>query len=134
MAENNKILVVDGETYTLEFLSYYLSQNGFVVYTSTNGRDAIQQARRILPGIIMLEVMLPEMDGFETCFELRKIKELKNTLIALISERNEDTAQIIGFEVGADDYIKKPVRVNVLIHRLNALLRRVNKTNRNNLA
>ncbi|MCB0806415.1 MAG: response regulator transcription factor [Bacteroidales bacterium] len=123
--QSNTILLVDDESYTLEFLDYNLSKNGFRVFTTTNGIDAIRKAKEIQPGIIVLDIMMPEMDGIETCIELRKIKELKDTLIALLSGRNEDYTQIVGFEAGADDYIKKPVRMNVLIPRLKALRRRI---------
>ncbi|MBN2173707.1 MAG: response regulator transcription factor [Bacteroidales bacterium] len=126
-----KILIVDDETYTLDFLGYNLNKQGFKVYTSTRGHDAITKAKKILPQLILLDIMMPEMDGIETCIELRKINELKDTLIALISARREDYTQIVGFEAGADDYIKKPIAINVLIVRLKALLKRLrNKENK----
>ncbi|MEZ5149256.1 MAG: response regulator transcription factor [Bacteroidales bacterium] len=122
------ILIVDDEQYTLEFLSYNLTRNGFNVVTATNGKDAIKKAELHKPAIIVLDIMMPEMDGIETCIELRKNKLLNDSAIAFLSCRGEDYTQIIGFEAGADDFIKKPIRINLLIERLKALERRMNKT------
>ncbi|MBN3035018.1 MAG: response regulator transcription factor [Bacteroidales bacterium] len=124
--ENNEdtILLVDDDPDILEFLGYNLRKNGFRVYTSTNGTEAIERAREVLPQLIILDVMMPGMDGIETCAEIRKMGELRNTLIAFLSARGEDYSQIAGFEAGADDYIRKPVKPNVLVHRVKALLRR----------
>lgn len=118
------ILLVDDDPDILEFLSYNLKRNGYNVFVSTNGKDAIVMAREVLPKLIILDIMMPEMDGIETCQEIRKMAELKDTLVAFLSARGEDYSQIAGFEAGADDYIKKPVRPNVLVHRVKALLRR----------
>jgi two-component system alkaline phosphatase synthesis response regulator PhoP len=119
------ILLVDDEVNTLDFLGYNLNKHGFKVYTSTNGPDAIKKAKNIIPQLILLDIMLPEMDGIEICLELRKINELNNTVIAFLSARREDYTQIVGFEAGADDFIKKPVGINVLITRIKALLKRI---------
>lgn len=121
------ILLVDDEAYTLEFLSYNLAQNGFRVLTSTNGKDAILKAKTHIPSIIVLDIMMPEMDGIETCIQMRKIEKLNDTAIAFLSCRGEDYTQIVGFEAGADEYIKKPIRINLLIERLKALEKRVQR-------
>ncbi|MBN1338704.1 MAG: response regulator transcription factor [Bacteroidales bacterium] len=118
------ILLVDDDPDILEFLSYNLRRNGYNVFVSNNGTDAILKAKEVLPRLVILDVMMPGMDGIETCQELRKIGELKETVVAFLSARGEDYSQIAGFEAGADDYIKKPVRPNVLVHRVKALLKR----------
>lgn len=123
----HSILLVDDEKYTLEFLSYNLSRNGFEVYTAYKGSEAIEKAKKIIPNVIVLDIMMPEMDGIEICQLLRKISSLNNTIIAFLSARGEDYTQIAGFEAGADDYIKKPIRIPVLISRINALLNRVKR-------
>jgi two-component system alkaline phosphatase synthesis response regulator PhoP len=124
--ENNlhKILLVDDEQDILDFLSYNLKKEGYQVYTALNGRDAIQIAKKELPHLIVLDVMMPEMDGIETCREMREVASLKEVIIAFLSARNEDYSQIAGFEVGADDYITKPIKPRVFISRIKALLRR----------
>ena len=122
--ESYKILLVDDEQDILDFLGYNLSKSGFEVYFASNGKEAIESAKKILPHLIILDVMMPGMDGMETCRELKEIPELKNILIAFLTARNEDYSQIAGFEVGADDYITKPIKPLVLISRVKALLRR----------
>ena len=119
-----RILLVDDEADILEFISYNLIREGYQVYTATNGKEAVAKAREVVPHPILLDVMMPEMDGIETCQEIRKQDELKNTLIAFLTARGEDYSQIAGFEAGADDYIAKPIRVKVLVSRIKALLKR----------
>lgn len=119
-----KILLVDDEQDILEFLSYNLKKEGYDVHTANNGKEAIKVAQKIHPDLIILDVMMPDADGIETCRELRAIPELKNVMIAFLTARNEDYSQIAGFEVGADDYINKPIKPRVLISRIAALLRR----------
>ena len=118
------ILLVDDEPDILEFLSYNLKKEGYAVFTTENGRDAIPIAKKENPELIVLDVMMPEMDGIEVCKELRKIPSLENVLIAFLTARNEDYSQITGFDSGADDYITKPIKPNVFVSRVKALLRR----------
>jgi two-component system alkaline phosphatase synthesis response regulator PhoP len=121
-----KILLVDDEQDILNFLTYNLRKDGFDVYAVDSGKDAIEKAKEIRPNLILLDVMMPLMDGIETCRELREIPEIKNTMIAFLTARNEDYSQIAGFDVGADDYITKPIKPRVLSSRIKALLKRVN--------
>jgi two-component system alkaline phosphatase synthesis response regulator PhoP len=122
--KNKKILLVDDETDILEFVSYNLSKEGYEVTTATNGKEAIQKAKELKPHLIILDVMMPEMDGIETCAQLREINDLSNTIIAFLTARGEDYSQIAGFEAGGDDYITKPIKPKVLISRVKALLKR----------
>lgn len=122
---NYRILLVDDEKDILEFLSYNLERAGFEVYVTNNGRDAIQMALEVNPHLILLDVMMPEMDGIETCEEIRKSKNHENTLIAFLTARGEDYSQIAGFDAGADDYINKPIKPKVLVSRIHALLKRI---------
>lgn len=123
-----KVLLVDDELDILEFLSYNLEKEGYKVYTAKNGVEAIKIAEKKVPHLIILDVMMPEMDGIEACEELRKIPALSSTVIAFLTARGEDYSQIAGFEAGADDYITKPVRPKVLISRVKALLKRTGET------
>ena len=122
-----KILLVDDEADILEFMSYTLRKEGYEVLTVMNGSEAIEVAKKISPQLIILDIMMPEMDGIEACKELRSIESLKNVLIAFLSARNEDYTQIAGFDVGADDYIIKPIKPKVFLSRIQALLRRHNR-------
>ena len=118
-----RILLVDDEADILEFISYNLIREGYQVYTATNGKEAVAKAREVVPHLILLDVMMPEMDGIETCQEIRKQDELKNTLIAFLTARGEDYSQIAGFEAGADDYIAKPFGMMELMARIRTALR-----------
>ncbi|MCE4563693.1 response regulator transcription factor [Maribellus sp. CM-23] len=125
MSENQfKVLLVDDELDILEFLSYNLEKEGYIVYTAKNGVEALEIAEKEIPNLIILDVMMPEMDGIAACEELRKIPALSSTIIAFLTARGEDYSQIAGFEAGADDYITKPVRPKVLVSRVKALLKR----------
>lgn len=126
---NKKILLVDDEPDILEFLSYNLKKEGYEVEIATSGAVALKIAHHFLPHLVILDVMMPEMDGIETCEEIRKIPELKKTVIAFLTARAEDYSQIAGFEAGADDYITKPVKPKVLISRVKALLKRFDYVN-----
>ncbi len=129
MANEPTILIVDDEEDILEFLEYNLKKEGFQVHVASSGKAATKIACQVQPDLILLDVMMPELDGIETCKELREIPELKNTLIAFLTARNEDYSQIAGFDAGADDYVSKPIKPRVLISRINALLRRNNPLN-----
>mgnify|MGYP006421586435 FL=1 len=119
-----KVLLVDDEQDILVLLKYNLEKEDFLVQTASNGREGIEVAKEFMPDIIVLDVMMPEMDGIETCLELREIPELKNVLITFLTARGEDYSQIAGFESGADDYITKPIKPRVFVSRLKALMRR----------
>jgi two-component system alkaline phosphatase synthesis response regulator PhoP len=119
-----KILLVDDEPDVLEFIEYNLKREGYKVYTTTNGTDSIKKAKEVNPHLILLDVMMPEMDGVETCEEIRKDPELQDIIIAFLTARGEDYSQIAGFEAGGDDYITKPIKPKVLLSRIKALLKR----------
>ena len=123
-----KILLVDDEVDILEFISYNLAKEGYKVFTAKNGIEAIKIAVENTPHLIILDVMMPEMDGIVACEELRKIPSLNSTVIAFLTARGEDYSQIAGFEAGADDYITKPIRPKVLLSRVKALLKRTGET------
>jgi len=124
MNTEQKILLVDDEQDILEFLSYNLKKEGYDVSTATNGKEAVELAKKENPDLIILDVMMPDMDGMETCQKIREIPKLKDVMIAFLTARNEDYSQIAGFDVGADDYINKPIKPRVLISRIKALLKR----------
>ena len=117
-----KILLIDDEEDILEILSYNLEKEGYLVTTATNGNDGIEKAKEMIPDLILLDVMMPEKDGIETCQELRQIKELKNTLIVFLSARSEEFSQLAGFQAGANDYVVKIIKPKVLTSKINALL------------
>jgi two-component system, OmpR family, alkaline phosphatase synthesis response regulator PhoP len=119
-----KVLLVDDEPDILELLKYNLEREGYSVTTALNGRDAIKAAKAEKPDLIVLDIMMPGMDGVEVCNQLRQLPEFKRTLITFLTARSEDYSQIAGFEAGADDYITKPVRPKVFISKVKALLKR----------
>lgn len=119
-----KLLIVDDEKDILEFLSYNLQLEGFKIHTASNGREAVQLANEIKPHLVLMDVMMPELDGIAACEEIRANKDLENTLVAFLTARGEDYSQIAGFEAGGDDYITKPIKPKVLISRIKALLKR----------
>lgn len=122
--ENLRILIVDDEPDILEFIKYNLVREGYQVATAANGPDALVKAREYHPDLILLDIMMPEMDGIEVCSELRTHDQFRDTIIAFLSARNEDFTQIAGFDVGADDFIHKPIKPRLLLSRIKALLRR----------
>ena len=124
-AKTFKILLVDDEPDILEILSYPLKNEGFQVHTANNGLEAIKLAKDIQPQLIVLDVMMPEMDGIEACEIIRKDPKISNTLITFLSARGEDYSKIAGFNAGADDYITKPIKPKVLVSKVKSLLRRI---------
>ena len=126
--ESIKILLVDDEPDILEILSYNLLAEGYTVLTATNGVEAVKQAKKIQPDLIIMDVMMPEMDGIEACEQIRTIPEIKETIITFLTARGEDYSQVAGFEAGADDYITKPIKPKVLVSKIKSLLRRRHDT------
>lgn len=126
--ENSKghtILIVDDEPDILDFLSYTIKKEGYRVFTAKNGEESIKLAQQISPSLILMDVMMPQMDGIEACQIIRKELQMNQPIIAFLTARSEDYAQIAGFEAGADDYISKPIRPRLLISKIESLLRRV---------
>lgn len=121
-----KILVVDDELDILEIIRHALNKEGFEVHIAANGFQALEQTRRIKPDLILMDVMMPIMDGMEACRQLKEDSETKNIPIVFLTARSEEFAELAGFEAGADDYIAKPIRPRVLMSRLKAILRRRN--------
>ena len=119
------ILLVDDEPDILEFLKYNLIKEGYKIYTALNGTEAIKIAKDIVPDLIILDVLMPEPDGIETCRQLKEIKSLKDTIIFFLSALSEDFTQVTGLETGADDYIVKPIKIKILISKIKAYLRRI---------
>jgi len=120
-----KILLVDDEPDILEIVGYNLSQLGYQVFTAENGEKAIKVAKKHLPQLIILDVMMPVMDGIEACERLRQIPEISNTIITFLTARGEDYSQVVGLDAGADDYITKPIKPKVLVSKVKSLLRRL---------
>ena len=120
-----KILLVDDEKDILEIVRYNLLQEGYQIITATNGKEAIHKAKKELPQLIIMDVMMPEMDGMEACGNIRKLPELSNVIITFLTARNEDYSQVAGFDAGADDYITKPIKPKLLVSKVKALLRRL---------
>lgn len=130
--ENSKghtILLVDDEPDILEFLSYNIRKEGFKVFTANNGEEGVKLTQQLSPSLILLDVMMPKMDGIETCQIIRKDLNITQPIIAFLTSRAEDYAQIAGFEAGADDYISKPIRPRLLLSKIESLLRRLDKSN-----
>lgn len=120
-----KILLVDDEPDILEIVGYNLTAEGYQVLTAKNGVEGVAMAKKKAPHLIILDVMMPEMDGMEACEKIRKISGLENTIITFLTARGEDYSQVAGFDAGADDYITKPIRPKVLVSKVKALLRRL---------
>lgn len=126
-----KILLVDDEPDILEIVGYNLSQEGYKIVTATNGKDAITVAKKEVPHLIIMDVMMPVMDGMEACENIRKIPELNNVIITFLTARSEDYSQVAGFDAGADDYISKPIKPKLLVSKVKALLRRLKEETSN---
>ncbi len=120
-----KILLVDDEPDILEIVSYNLSSEGYEVFTAKNGIEGVAKAKKKTPHLIILDVMMPEMDGIEACEIIRSTPGLENTIITFLTARGEDYSQVAGFDAGADDYITKPIKPKVLVSKVKALLRRL---------
>ena len=126
-----RILLFDDEADILEIVGYNLSQEGYQISTASNGREAVAKAKKELPQLIIMDVMMPEMDGMEACENIRKIPELSNVIITFLTARSEDYSQVAGFDAGADDYITKPIKPKLLVSKVKALLRRLKETEQN---
>jgi two-component system alkaline phosphatase synthesis response regulator PhoP len=122
------ILLVDDEKDILEFLQYNLEREGYKVFTANDGLEGVQMAQKVSPDLILMDVMMPRMDGIEACQTIRQDLQLGSPLIAFLTSRAEDYSQVAGFEAGADDYITKPIRPRLLISKVEALLRRAGRT------
>ena len=131
MSQISKILVVDDDPDIVEILRYNLSLGGYNVKSAMNGKEAIKKAKIFIPQIILLDVMMPEMDGIETCTILKEIPSLSNTRIIFLSARNEDYTQLSAFDAGADDYISKPVKPKILLKKIASIFKRINKSKNN---
>lgn len=131
--KGHTILLIDDEQDILEFLSYNLKKEGYKVLTASNGEEGVKMVQQMSPSLILLDVMMPKMDGIETCQVIRKDLNITQPIIAFLTSRAEDYSQIAGFEAGADDYITKPVRPRLLISKVESLLRRLDKQDSINL-
>ncbi len=126
-----KILLVDDEPDILEIVGYNLSSEGYQISTAKNGIEAVAKAKKVKPHLIIIDVMMPEMDGIEACENIRKDSNLANTIITFLTARGEDYSQVAGFDAGADDYITKPIKPKVLVSKVKALLRRLKNDEEN---
>lgn len=122
------ILLVDDEPDVLDFLSYTIKNEGYRVFTATNGKEAIEKTIELSPTLVLMDVMMPEMDGIEACLAIRNNTAISSPIIALLTSRSEDYSQIAGFDAGADDYISKPIRPRLLLSKISSLLRRPSTT------
>ena len=123
-----KILIVDDDPEIIEILNYTLVNSGFQVKTASNGIEAIKKAKKFIPDVILLDVMMPKMDGIEACIKIREIKNLSSTRIIFLSARGEDFTQIAAFDAGADDYINKPVKPKILLKKISSIAKRLNSS------
>ena len=127
MKHQQKVLLVDDEPDILELLQYNLEKEGYAVRTALNGRKGVEEARNFRPDLVLLDIMMPEQDGVETCRQMRELPEMQNAYIIFLTARAEEYSEIAAFEVGADDYIIKPIKPRALMSRLSALFRRETK-------
>ena len=126
MGDTLKILVVDDDKDIVEILQYNLKNSGYSVKSANNGIEAIKKAKKFLPDVILMDVMMPEMSGIEACSEIKEINELSNTIIIFLSARNEDYTQISAYDAGADDYISKPIKPKVLLKKIFNIAKKIN--------
>lgn len=124
---STKVLIVDDDPEIIEILNYNLVNSGFITKSASNGLEAIKKANKFIPDIILLDVMMPEMDGIEACIKIREIKTLTNTRIIFLSARGEDFTQIAAFDAGADDYISKPVKPKILLKKISSIAKRLDR-------
>ena len=124
---STKVLIVDDDPEIIEILNYNLINSGFITKSASNGLEAIKKAKKFIPDIILLDVMMPEMDGIEACIKIREIKTLTNTRIIFLSARGEDFTQIAAFDAGADDYISKPVKPKILLKKISSIAKRLDR-------
>jgi len=122
-----KILLVDDEPDVIEIIKFNLDQEGYQVKTATNGSEAVKKAKKTFPHLIIMDVMMPEMDGIEACEILRKDPKFNNTIIMFLTARGEDYSYVAAFDAGADDYVTKPIKPKILVSKIKALLRRLKK-------
>lgn len=127
-SKNITILIADDEPDVLEFVQYNLQKEGFIVLTAPNGQKAIDMAKKYLPQLIILDIMMPELDGMQACRELVALPEMKDTIIVFLTARSEEFTQVMALDLGADDYITKPIRPRLLVSKIKSLLRRFQKT------
>ena len=127
------LLLVDDEPDILEIITYNLEKEGFAVHTAKNGREALKRALKYRPQLILMDIMMPEMDGIEACEQIRRHKELADTLVVFLSARGEDFSQMAAFDAGGDDYITKPIKPKVLVKKIKALLKRIGRENNDSL-
>jgi two-component system alkaline phosphatase synthesis response regulator PhoP len=127
MSTNKKILVVDDEEDILDLLKYNLEKEGYTTQVAVNGMEGVEIAKKFVPDLILLDIMMPGQDGVETCRQLRELKELSNTFIIFLTARVEEYSEIAAFDNGADDYLTKPIKPRALMSRINAIFRRSNK-------
>jgi two-component system alkaline phosphatase synthesis response regulator PhoP len=125
-----KILVVDDDLDIIEILKYNLNKSGYLVKSAKNGIEAIKRAKKFMPNIILMDVMMPEMSGIEACSEIKQIDELSETMIIFLSARSEDYTQISAYDAGADDYISKPIKPKILIKKISNIAKKI-KSNKN---
>lgn len=124
---STKVLIVDDDPEIIEILNYNLINSGFITKSASNGLEAIKKAKKFVPDIILLDVMMPEMDGIEACIKIREIKTLTSTRIIFLSARGEDFTQIAAFDAGADDYISKPVKPKILLKKISSIAKRLDR-------
>tara|TARA_X000000950_G_scaffold200530_1_gene241454 strand:+ start:542 stop:1225 length:684 start_codon:yes stop_codon:yes gene_type:complete len=125
-----KILVVDDDLDIIEILKYNLNKSGYLVKSAKNGIEAIKRAKKFMPNIILMDVMMPEMSGIEACSEIKQIDELSETMIIFLSARSEDYTQISAYDAGADDYISKPIKPKILLKKISNIAKKI-KSNKN---